>query len=68
MREFNAMAEKIEAIDLERRAFLADVSHELRTPLDGNQRQRRNACATAPGKAKKWRRASQKLSLRKAID
>lgn len=32
-REFNAMAEKIEAIDLERRAFLADVSHELRTPL-----------------------------------
>jgi signal transduction histidine kinase len=31
--EFNAMAEKIEAIDLERRAFLADVSHELRTPL-----------------------------------
>ncbi len=33
MREFNAMAEKIEAVDLERRAFLADVSHELRTPL-----------------------------------
>ncbi|HVF84924.1 MAG TPA: ATP-binding protein [Abditibacteriaceae bacterium] len=31
--EFNAMAEKIEAVDLERRAFLADVSHELRTPL-----------------------------------
>lgn len=33
VREFNAMAEKIEAVDLERRAFLADVSHELRTPL-----------------------------------
>lgn len=33
MKEFNAMAEKIEAVDLERRAFLADVSHELRTPL-----------------------------------
>lgn len=32
-REFNAMAEKIEAVDEERRAFLADVSHELRTPL-----------------------------------
>lgn len=33
MKEFNAMAEKIELTDLERRAFLADVSHELRTPL-----------------------------------
>ena len=33
MHEFNAMAERIEAVDLERRAFLADVSHELRTPL-----------------------------------
>ncbi|HEX8834030.1 MAG TPA: ATP-binding protein [Abditibacteriaceae bacterium] len=32
-REFNAMAEQIEKIDEERRAFLADVSHELRTPL-----------------------------------
>lgn len=32
-REFNRMAEKIEAVDEERRAFLADVSHELRTPL-----------------------------------
>ncbi len=32
-KEFNAMAEKIELTDLERRAFLADVSHELRTPL-----------------------------------
>jgi two-component system sensor histidine kinase VicK len=32
-REFNAMAEKIETIDEERRAFLADVSHELKTPL-----------------------------------
>lgn len=31
--EFNAMAEKIESTDRERRAFLADVSHELRTPL-----------------------------------
>lgn len=31
--EFNAMAEKLELVDLERRAFLADVSHELRTPL-----------------------------------
>jgi signal transduction histidine kinase len=27
------MAAKIESIDRERRAFLADVSHELRTPL-----------------------------------
>ena len=31
--EFNAMAERIESTDRERRAFLADVSHELRTPL-----------------------------------
>jgi signal transduction histidine kinase len=33
MREFNAMAERLETVDEERRAFLADVSHELRTPL-----------------------------------
>jgi signal transduction histidine kinase len=32
-REWNAMAERLEAVDEERRAFLADVSHELRTPL-----------------------------------
>jgi signal transduction histidine kinase len=33
MREFNAMAARLETVDEERRAFLADVSHELRTPL-----------------------------------
>ena len=32
-RTFNQMAERLEANDARRRAFLADVAHELRTPL-----------------------------------
>ncbi len=32
-RAFNAMSERLEAVDSQRRSFLADVAHELRTPL-----------------------------------
>jgi two-component system sensor histidine kinase BaeS len=32
-RAFNAMSERLEAVDARRRSFLADVAHELRTPL-----------------------------------
>ena len=32
-RAFNAMTERLEAVDSQRRTFLADVAHELRTPL-----------------------------------
>jgi two-component system sensor histidine kinase BaeS len=32
-RSFNAMSERLERIDTDRRTFLADVAHELRTPL-----------------------------------
>ena len=32
-RTFNTMSERLDAIDTQRRSFLADVAHELRTPL-----------------------------------
>lgn len=32
-RAFNAMSQRLEAVDSQRRTFLADVAHELRTPL-----------------------------------
>jgi two-component system sensor histidine kinase BaeS len=32
-RTFNTMSERLDAIDSQRRTFLADVAHELRTPL-----------------------------------
>ena len=32
-RAFNAMTERLETLDSQRRTFLADVAHELRTPL-----------------------------------
>ena len=32
-RAFNAMTQRLEAVDSQRRSFLADVAHELRTPL-----------------------------------
>jgi signal transduction histidine kinase len=35
--ELNRMSERLESIDQERRAFLADVSHELRTPISNVQ-------------------------------